>query len=516
MTRTATPPPPVETATQRHIRGSSFLLIGRMLAVCLNLAVQVLMVRYLAKSDYGAFAYALAAVSLGSSVVLCGFSRTFGRFGPIYQERGDYDKLLGMMILTVGTIVGLGVSMVLIVFGLRDALSGLLVSDPLAFSLLLTLVALSPVQALDSLFGGMLAVFASPRAIFFRRHVLGPSLKLVVVLLLIYLHASVHFLAVGYLVAGSLGTLMYVVALGRVLRAQGVLQRFRLVKVRLPTRELFGFSLPLVSSDVVLVLRSSLVILLLEYFRSTSDVAVFRAVLPIAQLNMVVYQSFRLLFTPAASRMFVRGNEPGMNELYWQTAAWISVLSFPVFAISFSQAQPLTIFLFGARYAESGLILAILSVGFFFNATLGFNGLTLRVYGKVREIVGIDAVATVVAVVMNLLMIPRYGALGGAIATCATLVAHNLLYQAAVVRLNGIESFQRCHLRLYSTIVLAALGLLLIQVVAAPPLYVAVVLSAGATVLLLASNATVLQIERVFPEVLRFTVVRHLLGASGG
>ena len=166
----------------------------------------------------------------------------------------------------------------------------------------MTLIALSPVQALDSLFGGMLAVFASPRAIFVRRHVLGPSLKLVVVLLLVYFHATVRFLAVGYLVAGALGTAMYVAALGRVLRDRGVLRQFRSTQVRVPVREVFGFRLPLVSSDVVVALRTSLVILLLEYFHSTSDVAVYRAVLPVAQLNIVVYQSFRLLFTPAAWR----------------------------------------------------------------------------------------------------------------------------------------------------------------------------------------------------------------------
>ena len=516
MTRTATLPAPRDIATQRHIRGSTLLLTGRMLSLCLNLVVQVLTVRYLAKSDYGAFAYAIAAVSLGSTAMLCGFSRAFGRFGPIYEEQGDYDKLLGMMVLTVGTIVGLGVSMGLVVFSLQDALSGVLRSDPLAFSLLLILIALSPVQALDSLFSGMLSVFASPRAIFFRRHVLGPSLKLVVVLLLIYFQASVYFLAAGYLVAGSLGTVMYVVALGWVLRDRGVLRRFRRVKVRLPTRELFRFGLPLVSSDVVFLLRSSLVILLLEYFHSTSEVAAFRAVVPIAQLNIVAYQSFRLLFTPAASRLFVQGNKSGMSELYWRTAAWISVLSFPVFAISFVQAQPLTTFLFGARYAGSGQILAVLSLGFFFHATLGFNNLTLMVYGKVRQIVGIDVLAAALGVVMNLLMIPRYGALGGAIATCTTLVVHSLLSHAAVVRLSGIDSLPPRHLKLYSTIVLATLVLLLIQVMAAPSLYLGVALSAGATVLVLALNGPVLQIEHMFPEVLRFPVVRHLLGAQGG
>ena len=55
------------TATKQHIRGSSLLLAGRILSLGLNLGVQVLLIRYLAKTDYGAFAYAIALVSMGAS-----------------------------------------------------------------------------------------------------------------------------------------------------------------------------------------------------------------------------------------------------------------------------------------------------------------------------------------------------------------------------------------------------------------------------------------------------------------
>ena len=51
----------------------------------------------------------------------------------------------------------------------------------------------------------MLAIFASPRAIFFRRYVLGPCLKLAAVLFVISAGGSVHLLAVCYLIAGFLG-----------------------------------------------------------------------------------------------------------------------------------------------------------------------------------------------------------------------------------------------------------------------------------------------------------------------
>src|SRR5690606_6629489 len=111
------------------------------------------------------------------------------------------------------------------------------------------------------------------------------------------------------------------------------------------------------------------------------------AVVPVARLNQVVLQSFTFLYTPLAARMYAKEDTENINDLYWRTAIWILIFSFPVFAVTFSLAQPVTIFLFGERYADSGIILAILSLGYYFNAALGFNNHTLRVYGVIRYIV---------------------------------------------------------------------------------------------------------------------------------
>src|SRR4051794_14892924 len=54
------PPRRSEAAMRkRHVRGSSLLLIGRGLTLLITTATQVVIVRYLSKADYGAFAYAL-------------------------------------------------------------------------------------------------------------------------------------------------------------------------------------------------------------------------------------------------------------------------------------------------------------------------------------------------------------------------------------------------------------------------------------------------------------------------
>src|SRR5215216_3878603 len=165
-------------AAKKHLRGSTLLLGGRVIAMAANFAVQILIVRYLSKSDYGAFAYVMSLISLGSSLAVFGFDKTVTRFVPMYQEKGEYQKVFGTIIMMVSTVFSLSFFLVLLVFGLKGWIAGSLVSDQLAVQLLLLMIFLVPIQALDSLLIGMIAIFSKPSSIFFRRYVLGPSLRI--------------------------------------------------------------------------------------------------------------------------------------------------------------------------------------------------------------------------------------------------------------------------------------------------------------------------------------------------
>ena len=94
--------------TRRQIRGSSLLLVGRFLSKGVNFAVQVLTVRYLAKEDYGFYAYAVAMVALASTVNAMALDKAMARFAAIYHERGDYPRIFGALALVIGIIAVLG------------------------------------------------------------------------------------------------------------------------------------------------------------------------------------------------------------------------------------------------------------------------------------------------------------------------------------------------------------------------------------------------------------------------
>jgi O-antigen/teichoic acid export membrane protein len=498
--------------TARQIRGSTLLTAGRGLSLAINFVVQVLIVRYLSQDGYGAFAYALSIVAVGESIVTLGLDRAVTRFVPIYDEHREDGKLLGTLLLAGGTVIALGMLFVVGLIGLQGWLGGSVIGDPQLVTVLVVLAVLAPVQAYDGLLIGMFAVFGDARAVFLRKHVLTPLLRLIAVGALIAAGGGVEFLAGAYVVAGVIGVVIYSHLLRRLLARNGMLARLRAAHLQVPAREVLGFALPLLSSDLVFVVLTASDVILLEYFHDTAEVAAFRVVYPAAHLNQLVFTSFALLFTPLAARYFARQDRSAIHRLYWRTATWLAVFSFPVFALTFSLASPLTTALYGEQYRDSAIYLALLSVGYYFNVALGFNGLTLKVLGKIRYVVTLNLLAAVANVVLNLLLVPRFGALGAAIGTATTLVVHNVLKQIGLGFDTGVGIFDRGSTRVYLVIAAAALllvGVTLFVDLALPALLVTVVLT---SVVVLVVNREALQIASTFPAVARLPGGRWLFG----
>ncbi len=511
MTTTAPARDAEHDETRGQIRGSSLLLAGRALSMVVNLGVQVLIVRHLSQSDFGAFAYAMSFVALAQTVATLGLDRSVARFAARYEATGDRQRLLGVLVLTVGTTLLLGAAMVTLVHGLQGWLGGTLVSDPTALALLPIVVMLAPIEALDQISIGMFATFAAPRAIFVRRYVLAPGLRLAVVGLLVATGSDATFLATGYVLAGAGGLLLYSVVLVRVMRARGVLAGMRVRDVRLPVRELFAFTIPMVTTDLVYIVMGLSDAVLLGHYADTEAVGAVRAITPAAKAVQLVMTSFGLLFLPAAARLLAREDQRGLDRLYWTTASWLTVLTFPVFVLTFALAEPVTVTMFGDRYASSATYLALLSLGYYVQVVLGFNGMMLKVYGRLRYVVGINVTVALANLGLNVLLIPRWGPLGAAIGTCASLVLFNLLKHAGLRR-TGLALFHPETVRVYGQVVGATLFVVAVQQLLDPPLPVGLVAAGLASLWLLWWARPLLALDDTFPELRRVPLLGRLIG----
>lgn len=499
-----------KAATTAHIRGSTLLFVGRLLSLGLNTATQVMIVRLLTKSDFGAFAYGLALIPAARTIVSLGHHQALTRFLSLYEEEGSYNKLFGTIVMEIGSILTAGLLLFAGLWGAQGYLSGTAVAGEEAVLVLLILILLAPIEALERVFEAIFAVFSRPRAVFFRRYILTPGLRLLFVAVLLAFGGSLVVLAAGYVAAGALGLVTYAVLAVDFFRRRGLLEHFRVRSIVMPFREIFGFAFPLLSTELVNISMITGSVVLLGHFAGAIEVADYRAVYPTARLNQLVSATFVLLFVPLATRMFARGDREGMRNAYWQTAVWLAVLSFPVFVLTVPLAEPTTVALFGERYRESAVILALLSLGFYVNVALGYNVVTLQTFGRVRYVVTVNVVAGVMNVVLSLALIPRYGALGVAVANAVTLVTLNALNQFGLARGAGVPFFDRRYVRAYGVIVGIALAVGVVQLALSPPLVVSAALAVGGSLVVFAANRRALEIGSTFPELLRVPLVRRL------
>lgn len=498
-------------SARAQVRGSALMLTGRGLALVINLAVQVATVRYLAKADFGAFAFAVSLVALGAQVCMLGLNKSLARFAAIYHEQGDYPRLAGAIALAFGTVLMSSVFCVATVLSLSWWAPGWLGGDAESIGLLCTLALLAPIDALEYLLEALFAVFGNVRSVFLRRHLVGPGLKLLAVGLVITLGGDVYLLSRCYLTAGVVGLALYGFLMVGVLREQGLGRYFNPRLWRVPVGEIYRYSLPLFSSQVGFVFRTSAVVYLLELLNGRDGVAEFRAVFPFARLNEVVLTSFSFLYLPFASRLYARGVTEQINVLYWRSSAWIAILALPAFLACVVLAPEFIGCVLGTDYVSASNVLAILATGFFVDAVLGCNVHTLRVFARVRQIVVIEVASILVGLVLNLALIPRWGALGAAVGVCSATILQNALFQAVMIRETGIGVLRWPYVRFYLQAAFATAALAIVRWQLHPPLWIGLALAAAACTTIVVVNRELLEVGQTFPKLLRVPLLRRWL-----
>ena len=491
------------------IRGGSLLLLGRLVSLAVMCAVQVLVVRHFSRTDYGAWTYALSVVTLLQSVAALGLDRSVTRFLAIYRERADLARVRGLVLLLVSVVAAFGTLVTIVLVSFPAAIGRLTGVDTHVLALLNVIIFLVPLEALDLLFIGLFACLGQARAIVIRRHILAPGLKLAAVVALVASNASVTFLAYGYLAASLTGMLLYAPLVMRSARQLG-LAGHRVREITVPAKEVFGFTLPLVTADVAAAIIWTAGTLTLGRFSTLDQVALFAAAVPLASLNETVARNFTVLYTPAISRLFARQDHAAINTMYWRTAVWVAVLTFPVFLATFSAAGSLLHLLYGTKYSDAALVLSLLALGEYVNVALGLNGLTLRLLSDVRYSVTVNIVSALVGIGANVVLVPRFGALGAAYATAGTAILHCVLKQIGLARATGVRPFEFRLAALYAGIALGATAVIVGQWMMPNSPSLLLALAAAASLLLLVASKRMLMVTETFPEVMRVPLIRML------
>ena len=505
----STPPASAETTAQ--VRGSGLLLAGRVAGLLLNGASQVLVIRYLSRADFGAFALAIAVASVGHRVAYAGHGQVSARFLALYLERRDYPRLVGVAVLSATCTLLVTGTLLLALLLAGPGTFGLSSGSPLVRQLVLVLFLMAATDALDDLLESSFAVLGNPGSIFFRKYLLTPGILLAVSVAVVVGGGGVLTLALGYLFTALAGVGLYVLLLVRLLRTSGLWPVLRSTRVHVPVREVLTLGLPLVSTEVLAVALNYGGVLLLAAEAGTDEVAGLRAVAPFAAMNFIVLYTSTQMFVPHLARLWSRGDVDGMRAMYWQTAAWLVVLSLPLYLLTGPFAHAVVTTVLGERYAGSAAVLALMSSGVFLSALLGFGTATAMVLGRVRQLLVINLACAALALGLAQLLLPHWGARGVATAYALTVLVQTVATQAVVCRSLQAPFVDAGHRRVLRTVGVVVLVAWLLPAGLTSDLRAALPLAgiAGLAVVLLHRER--LQLVQTFPEIKGVPGVRRVL-----
>ena len=307
--------------------------------------------------------------------------------------------------------------------------------------------------------------------------------------------------------ASLAGLMLYVGLLVKLLKERHLWHELDPRTVVLPFRAVFEFSFPLITGELALLSMKVGGVMVLALFHPMAAIATYRAVFGIARLNTAVSTSFSTLFLPTIARLHARGEIDELRDSYWHTAAFVAVSTFPIFALTGPLAPATTVALFGERYADSGVVLSILAIGYYLNVVLGFNVYTLQVCGRIRLLVGVNLFMASLNIGLCFALAQELGPVGIAVANCAALTSQNLINQWALRRAIRTGFVPRGSWSCYGLILAGTVLLWGFQLALSPGIVPTLVAAVLVSALVLLGSQRPLQLADTFPELRRVPVM---------
>jgi O-antigen/teichoic acid export membrane protein len=185
-----------------------------------------------------------------------------------------------------------------------------------------------------------------------------------------------------------------------------------------PIRELLKSGRPLLIGDVLYMAMQMSPTLMLGVWAGTADVSRYAVAWRTAMLVSFAPLAISTIVQPKFAELYARGDMQALAATTHR-AVWLMVAcSAPVLLIFVAMPERI-LSIFGSDCPDGAAILQILAVGQFINIALGSVGILLVMSGQEKQFRNVLVVSVCVALLLNVALIPAYGAIGAAIAAAS-------------------------------------------------------------------------------------------------
>ncbi|HEY7717545.1 MAG TPA: flippase [Pedococcus sp.] len=410
-----------QTAAARDInrmgRGGGLNLVG---AVCNQLALfgVISLLARLGEHDVGRYASCYALLALLGLLSLAGFRSALTRFVAMHVADGDAARLRGTLRMGLGLTVLASV----VIGGLLAAVAPWVartLGDPsMATGVQLVALSLPAVTFSDAALAATQG-WRTQRPFTLIGRIFEPGLRLAL---------TAGALAMGLGFEGAMWSVVAAAWAAAVLAGLALHRQLRGTPrpdAVYEIREIFGFSMVSWFSALAATGLIWVGTLILGAMQGQGEVGSFNVATRLVMLAVFVMAPINAAFTPHMAHLFHTGQVEASSRAYGSATRWILTLSMPAFILLIAFPTQLLGY-FGPEYRSAAAVTVVLALGQLVSAAAGPCGTVLNMSGRVRLTMVDNVAALVLNVVLNVLLIPRYGIVGAAVAWSASLVVANV------------------------------------------------------------------------------------------
>ncbi len=409
------------------VKGSLIVFIGFVISKISSYLYKAIVARSFGQEIYGLFSLAILTFTLFVSIFSLGLHDGLLRFISFYRGKMETKKIQSIFRFSLSFIFLFGLLGAVLLFFFSETISITVFHNPELTIFLKWFAVFMPISMLAGMFHNIVLAYEKIGWFSFIANILSPAIQLILLVTFIFLGLKTESITLSYgagILAILLSTFLVCRHFTKEVFIKPNIEKEEKSKV---IKKLISYSWPIMLFGLVSSVFSLIDSFVIGHFKTASDVGIYNAAFPLAVLLEFVPSLFLQLFLPVITKEYSKGNFELIKDLSKQIGKWIFILNLPLLIITILFPGVLINFVFGPGYIGAQNSLRMLSTGLFFFSLFLISSNLLSMVGKSKTILFNILIVSSINLVLDIILIPKYGIDGASFSTMLCYILLGLL-----------------------------------------------------------------------------------------
>jgi O-antigen/teichoic acid export membrane protein len=399
---------------------SGILFIAKITFQFIGFFSSIVLARVLGSALLGNYQLGITTVKILARFTIIGFDKSLVRYIPILnlQDLGKTKRLLhsnALVVLSLSIVLGTLLYFFAPMVALRIFHSEEMIAVLRKFAFYLPFT---------SILGFCIGVVRGLKRADMEAYIsnfLNPSTFILLLLVVILIDGSLNEVISARIAASGISVLVVIIFLRR-----KYAKIFKSKSKAFDYKGYVAYTIPAFFIGLLYVLMTEVDVLMLGYFLESSQVGIYSVVVNLAGILIFGLQSVGTIFSPNIAELCELKDFTNLEKLLKVLTKWIFYVSLLIYSIIvIFRVEFLSIF--GPAFIAGATALIILAFGQLVNAFSGSTGNVLLMSGKQNWELMNSTLIVIFNIILNAILIPKYGINGAAIATSSSIAIVNLI-----------------------------------------------------------------------------------------